>query len=281
MAVYDKNGNPLTAVYDKSGNRLLQAYDKNGNPLMSDPEPSEFVVMTYNVQDFSELNSNETMQSEIINTYKPDVIGFQEFQIAARNYIPAIATRLLTDYSIEMGNYGHKNALVSKYTMTGFTTVPHTTQTMDGQSYSTAHITVDGKDILLVVAHVTTTNYEATKIEQIHEVYEAVQGFDYFIIMADFNTRVDSVEHAEYTTIMKQFVDAGYNCANCTEQFGFNDTWTDGSTAEGVWYPCDNIITSASIDINNVIIDTTKIDFAAQTGQKIDHLPIIAYLTIN
>lgn len=283
MAVYDKNGNPLTAVYDKSGNRLLQAYDKNGNPLMGDPEPTDIVAMTYNVQWFTGLSSNQSMQEEILGTYEADIIGMQEFQRQTSTHIPAMATTLLSaDYPyLEMGNYGNKNALASKFAMTGFTTVPHTTQTMDGQSYSTAHINIDGKDILLVVAHVTTSTYESTKVEQIREVFDAVQDAEYFIIMADFNTVCKSVNDTEYTTIMKQFVDAGYNCANCTPQFGFNDTWTDGSTAGGTWYPCDNIITSASIDINNVIIDTTKIDVASETGQSIDHLPIIAYLTIN
>jgi len=37
MAVYDKNGDVLTAIYDVHGNVLTQAYDRHGNPLMEDP----------------------------------------------------------------------------------------------------------------------------------------------------------------------------------------------------------------------------------------------------
>ena len=112
-------------------------------------------------------------------------------------------------------------------------------------------------------------------------VFNLVQNEPYFIITGDFNTVCKSVNDTEYTTIMKQFIDAGYHSANCSAQHGFLDTWTAGSTASGTWYPCDHIITSANISMNTVIVDTTKIDVAEQTGQAIDHLPIVAYLTVN
>lgn len=283
MAIYDISGNNLNTIYDKDGNQLSQAYDKDGNELIvTPPAPtSNFVVMSYNVQWFQGLNSNQAMQESILGTYDADIIGFQEFQRYNQSSIPALATTLLSnDYPyLEMGNYGNKNALASKYELTDFTTVPHTTQTMDGQSYSTATITVDGKEILLVVSHVTTSDYEATKVEQVEEIFDVVQEAEYFIIMADFNTVCKSVNDTEYTTIMKQFIDAGYNSANCSAQHGFLNTWTSGSTSSGTWYPCDHIITSSNISIDNVIVDTTKIDMAS--GQSIDHLPIIAELTVS
>lgn len=282
MAIYDVNGNSLNAIYDKDNAQLSQAYDIDGNELISTPT-SNFVVMTYNIQWFTGVNSNQAMQENIFDTYDADVIGFQEFQKANISTVPTMATQLLSqNYPyLSMGDYGNKNALASKYELIDFTTVPHTTQTMDGQSYSTATINFDGKEILLVVSHVTTSDYEATKVEQIGEVFDAIQNAEYFIIMSDFNTVCKSVNDTEYSTIMKQFVDAGYNCANCTEQFGFLNTWTSSSTASGTWYPCDHVITSSNITIDNVIVDTTKIDIATQTGQSIDHLPVIAYLTIN
>lgn len=278
--MYRVDGNAINSAYDNAGQSLSQAYDVNGNPLIQE---ADLVVMTYNIQWFTGINANQSMQTGILDAYKPDIIGFQEFQKATSSSIPAMATALLSgDYPyINMGNYGNKNALASKYEMTNFATVPHTTQTMDGQSYSTATIMIEGKEILLLVSHVTTSDYETTKVAQVHEVYEAVQDAEYFIIMADFNTVCKSVNDTEYTTIMKQFVDAGYNVANCSEQFGFKDTWTSGSTAGGTWYPCDHIITSSNIAMNTVIVDTSKIDVAVQTGKSIDHLPIVAYLTVN
>lgn len=277
--IYDINGDLSSSAFDYEGSELAKAYDIDGNELIS---TSNLVVMSYNVQWFSGLNSNQSMQESILDTYNADIIGFQEFQRAGSSGIPQMATTLLSaDYPyIEMGNYGNKNALASKYAMSDFTTTPHTSQTMDGQSYSTATINVEGKDILLVVSHVTTSDYEATKVEQIQEMFNAVKVYERYIIMADFNTTCKSVNDTEYTTIMKQFIDAGCNVANCSAQFGFKDTWTSGSTASGTWYPCDNIITSGNIIMKSVVVDETKISVATQTGQSIDHIPIIAYLSI-
>lgn len=280
--IYTINGTELNTVYDVDGQSLSQAYDIEGNPLMSD-SPFQLTAMTYNVQWFTGLSSNQSMQEGILDTYKADIIGLQEFQRASSSAIPDLATTLLSeDYPyLLMGNYGNKNAIASKYAMSSFTTVPYTDQTMDGQSYSTATITVRGKQIFLLNCHLTTSSAETQKVAQALETFNALQNHEYFILFGDFNTVCKSVNDTEYTTIMKQFVDAGYNCANCTEQHGFNNTWTESSTASGTWYPTDHIITSSNISINNVVVDTTKIDVAAQTGQSIDHLPLIAYLTIN
>ena len=277
MAVYDVNGTDISLVYDVNGNLLSQAYDINQNELLY----RNIVVMSYNVQWFTGINSNSTLQSEIFAAYEPDIIGFQEFQKHNISGIPALATQLLSnDYPyISMGNYGNKNAMASKYELKNFITIPHTTQTMDGQSYSTATVTIDNKDIFIVVSHVTTSDYEAAKVEQVGEIFTALQGHEYFILMADFNTVCKSVNDPEYTTIMKQFVDACYHVGNCSLQHGFIDTWTSGTTANGTWYPCDNIITSSNIIMNNVIADQRKVE--AHTGQSIDHLAFVAYLTIT
>jgi endonuclease/exonuclease/phosphatase family metal-dependent hydrolase len=282
--IYNIDGTELNTVYDVQGNVLSQAYDIDGNPLLPVTPPSnELIVMSYNIQWFSGLSGNQSMQEEIFETYNADIIGFQEFQRASSNVIPTMATTLLSpNYPyIQMGNYGNKNAIASKYQMSNFETVPFTDQTMDGQSYVKATINFNGKEILIVNSHLTTSSAETQKVAQAKETYDAVKDAEYFILVGDFNTICKSVNDTEYTTIMKQFVDLGCNCANCTEQFGFLDTWTSGSTASGTWYPCDHVITSSNIAINNVVVDTKKIDIASETGQSIDHLPIIAYLTVN
>ena len=275
MSIYDVDGQVKTVVYDADGSAISPIYDIDGNQIGG----ASLVVMSYNVQWFTGLNSNESMQQGIIDDYAADVIGFQEFNQSTA--VPSIAETLLSDYEdIDVGTYGNRNAIASKYALSDFATIPHTTQTMDGQSYSTANITVDGKDILVVVSHLTTSDYETAKVEQAHEIYEAVQNVERFIILGDFNTVCKSVNDTEYTTIMKQFIDAGYHSANCSEQHGFLNTWTNGHTASGTWYPCDQIITSGNIIITNVVVDESKIAVAEQTGQSIDHLPIIAYLSI-
>lgn len=275
--IYNINGNSLNMAYDINGDQLSQAYDINGNTLM---QTSNLTVMSYNVQWMTGINSDSSMQAEILDTYNADVIGFQEFQYPNSSTVPSWVSTLLPNHYINMGNYGNKNAFATKYAMSDFVTVPHTEQTMDGQSYSTATITVDDKEVFIVVSHLTTSTYETQKVAQAKEIYDALQGHERFILVGDFNTVCKSTSDTEYTTIMKQFIDAGYNSANCSAQHGFNNTWTSGSTATGTWYPTDQIITSANILISNVVVDQRKIAVAEQTGQSIDHLPIIAYLYV-
>ena len=80
--------------------------------------------------------------------------------------------------------------------------------------------------------------------------------------------------------MIKPFIDAGYNVANCSDQHGFIDTWTNGKDTTGTWYPHDNIITSADFTMSNVRRDTTKITEAAIQDKIIDHVPLICELTL-
>lgn len=273
--IYDISGIPLNeTVYDLNGTALSTAYDINGNALFFD-----IVVMSYNVQWFSGLNANVSLVKEIVDAYDPDVIGIQEFQRHNSTVIPDATYEVFSPKYpyIEMGNYANKNGIISKYYLNNFTTNIFTTS---NQSYCTATVTINGKNIFIIDTHFATSDYETNKVQQARETFEVSQNYEYFILMGDFNTVCKTVNDTEYTTIMKQFVDAGYNIANCSSQHGFIDTWTSGYTSGGTWYPCDHIITSPNIRINNVIADQRKIAVAQQTTQAIDHLPLIAYCTV-
>lgn len=278
MSVYKIDGSLPSSVYGKSGSQLIQAYDKNGNPLLTPPVQPKLVVMSYNVQWFTAINSNQAMQEEIINTYNPHIIGLQEIH----NPIGTVGSAVLSGYDyFEYGIQTNLSGIASKILLDNATAGVFEHQANEIKGYQKAYLTFDGKQICWVNAHLDVSLYESTKVAQAAEVFSLVQNEPYFIITGDFNTVCKSVNDTEYTTIMKQFVDAGYNCANCTTQHGFLNTWTSGSTAGGTWYPCDHIITSANISIVRVIVDERKIAIAAETGQSIDHLPIIAELTIN
>lgn len=290
--IYDIDGNPLQSVYGKDGDMLAQAYNINGNQLL-DPKP-DLVVMTYNVEWFSGINANRSMQAEIFDAYDADIIGLEELQQNGNTRIPTLATQLLSaNYPhIMMGNYGNKNGIASKYPLSNFTTVVHTVQpnpqdSWGGQSYSTATITVKGKEIFLLVGHNTTHKYgREAMASQVKEIFDALQGHEYFIVMADLNTAYcRNAESEDYTTFLKQFADAGYNFANCyvkDGEFIAIDTWSDSyEKGRGTWEPDDHIITSSNISIDKVIVDERKLAVAAQTKQYIDHCPIIAELTIK
>lgn len=280
--VYDKSGNATFEAYNENGERLVQAYDISGQPLFA----YDIVAMTYNVEWFSGINANKTMQDGIISDYDPDVIGIEEFQNKGSNSIPPVGQQVLSGFAdVKMGDYGNKNGFASKTTLSDFNTVPCTVQTMEdtygGQSYSTAKTTIDGKEIFLLVGHTTTHKFGIDKMEdQTEEIFDALQNHEYFIMFADLNTTCRSTSDQDYTAIMKRFVDAGYNCSNCYPKNGSFialDTW-NGGTGTGTWYPTDHVITSSNIEILHVVVDKRKIQVAQQTGQTIDHLPLIAYL---
>lgn len=274
--IYDIDGTALAEAYDIDGDALAQAYDIDGTPLIDDS--NELTVMTYNVQWFSGLNANETMQDTIIDTYQADIIGLQELHTS----MPDIGTRVLSDYPyIYLGVQTNKTGIASKRTLSNATASTFSNQSGETRGYQKAYFNWNGHTVCWVNAHLATSDAETAKVAQAGELYAMVQNEEYFIITGDFNTVCKSVNDTEYTTIMKQFVDAGYNCANCTAQHGFIDTWTSGSTESGTWYPCDHIITSANISIDEVIADTTKVTYASQTSQSIDHIPLIAHLTIG
>ena len=273
MGVFDVQGNELNAVYDVNGVQLSQVYDVEGNPLLGD---LPLVVMSYNIQRFSGLNSNLNMQKEILATYNPLIIGMQEFNSTLGDLLSEYI------YSYKAVATGTTSAIASKVVLNDVEATPYVNQAPSGSSrYQKCYFSYNGKNICWINVHLATSDYRSVKTAQAKEVFDLVENEEYFIITGDFNTVCKSVNDSEYTSIMKQFIDAGYNSANCSEQHGFLDTWTSGSTASGTWYPCDHVITSANITIDNVFVDTRKIDVAESTGQSIDHLPIIAYLTVN
>lgn len=278
MAVYNKQGTEISSVFGLTGTELEQAYDINGNELLPVGPPDEIVVMTYNVQWFSGLNADEEMQEEILSTYEPDFIGLQELGAS----MPAAGTRVLADYPvIELGIQTNKTGFASKWVLTNASAAVFENQATETRGYQKAYIrTESGKTICWINAHLETSSYESVKVAQAEELFDLVENEDYFIITGDFNTVCKSVNDTEYSTIMQQFIDAGYHSANCSVQHGFIDTWTGGKTVSSAWYPCDHVITSANITIDSVVADTLKITTSAGE-QVIDHIPLVAHLTVN
>ena len=283
MSVYEINGTSLQSVYGVSGELLSSAYDIDGEAVFPDgPIVNAFTVMTFNVQQFSGVNSDQTLLSNIYSAYEPDIIGIQELSYNGR--VPSAGQSFLSPYQYY--------SIGSQYNKTGFfSTIQITDSTFyyyDGESglsqpygYQKCYFEYNDKTICWVNAHLRTSSQETKKVAEAAEIFNAVQNETHFIITGDFNTVCKSVNDTEYTTIMKQFIDAGYHSANCSNQHGFINTWTDSSTGNGTWYPTDHIITSSNIQIISVVADQRKIAVASQTGQVIDHLPFIAELVVN
>lgn len=284
MAVYNLDGTEVHIAYFIDGTEVNKIYNMNGTEVA---DFSSLIVMSYNIMRFDGINSNALMQTDIISTYKPDIVGLQEMGDRVGT-MPLIGRVVFEDYPYQYLTYAsdtdvvNGTGIVSKIQPISYMATKFKTQSsVEKRGYQKMYFSFRGKTICWLNAHLEVSNYETIKVGQANELYEMVKNEEYFIITGDFNTVCKSINDTEYTTIMRQFIDAGYNSANCSEQFGFLDTWTGGKSISSTWYPCDHVITSANIDINEVIVDTTKIGVAAQTNQVIDHLPIIAKLAIK
>ena len=286
MSVYDLNGNEIDLVYDKNGNTISQAYDINGNPLIN-TEPVNIKVMSYNVRWWQNFNSQQTMQEEIISTYTPDIIGFQEF--SRNTNVPTVGANVLVDYpAIRLSNHFNFNALASKYTLYNLTSADYQTQDQydidtyhETRSYMKCYMHINGKNICWLNTHLCCQN-STPQYAQMLELFNMAEQEEYVIITGDFNSHGMDIESDDYIGLYKQYVDSGYHLINSTLLTGFTKTWTSSTTATSttqMTYPHDNIITSSNINIISAYFDDTK--FSYLNGEAIDHIPLVAKLQIR
>lgn len=287
MAIYDVNGNQIVNAYDISGNTLTQAYDYNGNPVLGG---ANLTVMTFNVKVFQDINSQQALLNEIISKYTPDIIGMQELGTLTPETLPTVGANMLSGYPIKMlSNHKQKDMMASKtLTLSNFYTADFVNQDpLDAQyysetrSYMMADISVGGKTIKWINAHLCFET-QSVKWLQMGELFAIAEQCDYAILTGDFNSTAMTASSNEYINMFKQFVDAGYNLANNSPTAGFHNTWgssTNPTSLADLTWACDGIITTSNIDINEVVFDDTKLDYL--NGYPIDHIPVVAYLTIN
>ena len=276
MAVYDKNGSALSTIYDKNGNVLDMVYDKDGNQIYPDGPPV-IKVMSYNVQGWTGMNvENTTITNTIFNNTDADIVGIQENGWTGRtSYLNSKGYSYVynsSDLTFDRG------AIASKYQMTDMTEVLYSIYT-EARTYVKAYFIIGNKRICYINTHL---DYEpkSTLYAQLEELFNLVEDEPYFIITGDLNTKCSSVADNDYISGYKQFVDAGYHLANCSNQHGFLNTWVGSTDGSGTWWQTDNIITSGNIDILSATVDQTKMEHLDGTN-AIDHLPIIARLRIT
>ena len=244
-----------------------------GDKLSTENEAAfDLTVMTYNVQFFSGRNTENTA-AQIINYYKPDIAGVQE--LGDVSFIPSEVKAVFDGYEYEAGIQRNRSLMASLMPFGNYEATLYKNNSGETRGYQKAYISVHGRQILWINTHHATSSYEAQKIAQAEELFNLVKNEPCFIITGDFNTVCKSTNDDEYAAIMKQFVDAGFSSANCSEQFGFINTWTSAAEmTQSGGYPCDHIITN--MDIVQVIPDTIKIN--AGGNSALDHIPLIAKL---
>lgn len=274
--IYNISGNIQSIIYGNDGAVTNRAYNVNGAQVFPDIDPSDynFKVMTFNIQSWTGINSWEYI-GPIFTNYDVNIIGMQEAHTSNN------LTNLGYIYNA-VGVGPNSNIVYSKSVLSDISSKSYDANHYEGKrGYQKMYITANGKQIAVFNTHLETSTATQWQYPQAEELFNAVSQEEYFILTGDLNTICQNVNDPSYINIVKPFVDAGYNVANCSPQWGFKNTWTGGTTAEGVWHATDNIITSANIQMSNVVVDTTKIAIAEQNELVIDHLPLIAYLKIQ
>ena len=268
---------PTTEVFSIIGNNVVTC-NTGGNVEVNfscdNPKEDKLVIMTYNMQSFNGLNADKEMQNDIVEEYAPSIIGMQETGI---NYYPSKIKEYITSayWDLVGGEQYQKTAIASKYGLSNVQYHAFTDNSSEIKGYQTAEITFKGKKIFFVNAHTISSSSAEINAAQCKELFDLVKTKETFILVGDLNTDISNTSGAQYAACIKQYVDEGYNLANCSPVNGFIGTYTSGKTAEGIWYSTDNIITSADLVMSNVRRDTIKIEQAGIQDKAIDHVALI------
>lgn len=282
--MYDYEGTEILTAYSSDGIAVNQAYDINGNPLI---DASGLVVMTYNVGRFQGINAQQNLQNRIIDLYKPDIIGMQELGAST---LPTVGVNMLSEYQVkQLSDHTNKimvvtkNKSLSNLVIADFENQDPLDQSYYGETraYMKADISVGGKTVTWINAHLCYHTV-SVKYAQMAELFDMAEQCDYVVLTGDFNSTAMTESSNEYINMYKPFVDAGYHLANNSPIAGFHNTWGDATaptSLSDLSWACDSIITSSNINIDSVIFDPTKLDYL--NGNQIDHIPVVARLTVN
>lgn len=280
MSIFDINGKPLKQVYHVSGISIDASYNLDGEVVF---QPCDIVVMTYNVQHFDGINSQEELQEKIVTKWQPDIIGLQE--MPNQSPLPSIAQNMLEGYNVYSIT---ALALASKQTISNVTEYEFTNQDPQeierwggSRRYIKGYANIKNKNVCVISTHLAVLNSEYT-IAQMMELLDVVENEPYFILIGDFNFPGLAVRDPIYNSMYKPFIDAGYHLANCADDSDFNKTFGNATVATeqiNLGTCPDNIITSGNIDILTTAYDLTKFEYL--NGDVIDHIPVVSYLKIN
>ena len=137
-------------------------------------------------------------------------------------------------------------------------------------------INVAGKDVHILSVHLDWQDQSRQEL-QAQELIQWASDKEYFVICGDLNSVCRGTQDLDYITVIKPFLDAGYNSANCSK-FGFIPTFYKVGD-NGDRSSLDQIITSSNIAIRRVWTDKTKYG-NSDVGGSIDHLPLCAEIVI-
>ena len=290
MAVYDVDGNLLTAVYDVEGNALSSAYDVEGNLIYSD---NTLRVCTYNVGGWYIGSGTNVptasdpafyaLQNGMISDINADILCIEEFWTMFSS--SRTAASLLSQYYdyIETadGNTTYSGrAICSKYPITSYT--QHYFSGETARYYDHAVINFNGTNLNVFVTHLHPSD-STIRIAEATELFNYIQtqGYTNYIVCGDFNSNLHDPMTEVNIAIYKQFLDEGCAIAN-DGAFGILNTACNSADWSQDAFAIDNIIASDAFTINSVNTNTAKTTNAAVlAANKIDHIPLYAVLEFS
>lgn len=271
------NGYPISDVF--SVNNLLL------NPVQDD---LRLTIMSYNCGGYY-LGTGTSVPVDYITQFEEilrtiannncDVMCIQEHHHYFSDNITAES--ILSDYYDSFFENGGDTGFGGRLTATRKTVSSSShwsfsQQSNQGDCLETV-IDISGKDVHILSVHLDWAD-QSRQESQTQELIRWASDKEYFVICGDFNSVCYDVHDIDYFSVIKPFIDSGYNSANCA-RFGFIPTfYVVGNIGDGS--SLDQIITSSNIKIRKVWTDKIKYGNPA-VGDRVDHLPICAELIIN
>lgn len=289
--IYSATGEPLSTIYDSGGNTVDTGYDIDGNVVYS--HDIALKVMSYNVGQWyigngsvvpaAKESTYRNLLSTMIMQDDPDILIMCEYD-SSFSTSGTTANSVLSEFFpyINAHEYGSKNGLgvASKYPISNYQRHLFTNSGSTWHSFDTFTVTVNSVPITVIATHLSYDTAAHREAEEA-QIITYLDGVDTFILGGDFNTlHCDSEDTDDYRTLIKPFIDKGYNVANCNDAHGFHITYRNMHDDTGYVGRLDNIITSANILIDSVYVDTTKVTDEI-LDEPLDHLPIVATLQLT
>ena len=292
MAIYNKSGEQIFSAYELDGDEISTGYDVAGN-IVYTSAPIQITAMSFNVGCFytqyfpcpnAKTEAFYQRHRTIFGNQEADLCGMQEWN----NAIGTISASVLMNEFFDDTKSSYVYPAVqtaaltmgSKYTISNLQLVQYQDQDANVRYYQKAYVSIGGKTVCFVNTHLGTSTIRNS---QMVELLNMLENEEYFVAFGDFNFRIETVGDSEYNLSVALALARGFHSAQNASGIyltGYRGETVASSTSTTA---LDNIITSGNIDISNVHIDTTKFTdgLCEENEIIIDHVPIIATLTIN
>lgn len=267
---------------------IFDAFSINDTLLNPVKDNLRLTLMTYNCGGYY-LGTGTSVPTDYVTQFEEilrsiatnncDVMCIQEHHHYFSDDITAES--ILSDYYDSFFENGGDTGFGGRLTATRKTVSSSTCwsfsqQSNQGNCLETV-INIPEKDVHILSVHLDWAD-QARQESQVQELIKWASDKEYFVICGDFNSVCYDVHDLDYISVIKPFLDLGYNSANCS-RFGFIPTfYVVGNLANGS--SLDQIITSNNITIRKVWTDKIKYG-NSYVGDRVDHLPLCAELVIN